>query len=98
MSRFSHAVRSGRRRRGAGLGDRARWRDRAPQEPPPDTAASMKPYVETIPGTDLKFEMVPIPGGTFVMGSPASEEQPRQGRRARSTPSRSRRSGWANTK
>lgn len=33
----------------------------------------MKPYVETIPGTDVKFEMVPIPGGTFKMGSPANE-------------------------
>ncbi len=29
----------------------------------------MKPYTETIPGTDIKFDMVPIPGGTFVMGS-----------------------------
>ena len=35
--------------------------------------AEMKAYVETIPGTDLKFDMVPIPGGTFVMGSPADE-------------------------
>ena len=43
------------------------------QEPPPDSAASMKPYVETIPGTEVKFEMVPIPGGTFVMGRPPSE-------------------------
>jgi formylglycine-generating enzyme required for sulfatase activity len=33
----------------------------------------MKTYVETIPGTDVKFELVPIPGGTFVMGSPAGE-------------------------
>ncbi len=33
----------------------------------------MKPYTETIPGTDAKFEMVPIPGGTFTMGSPAGE-------------------------
>jgi formylglycine-generating enzyme required for sulfatase activity len=33
----------------------------------------MKPYSETIPGTDLKFEMLPIPGGTFTMGSPATE-------------------------
>ena len=35
--------------------------------------AEMKPYTETIPGTEVKFEMVPAPGGTFVMGSPASE-------------------------
>lgn len=33
----------------------------------------MKPYVETIPGTNVKFEMVPIPGGTFTMGSPPGE-------------------------
>src|ERR1044071_2830542 len=33
----------------------------------------MKSYVETIPGANVKFEMVPIPGGTFTMGSPATE-------------------------
>lgn len=33
----------------------------------------MKSYVETIPGTELKFELVPIPGGEFMMGSPDSE-------------------------
>ena len=33
-----------------------------------------KPYVETIPGTDITFKMVPIPGGTFTMGSPESEK------------------------
>jgi formylglycine-generating enzyme required for sulfatase activity len=35
--------------------------------------ASMKRYTESIPGTEVKFEMVPIPGGSFVMGSPAGE-------------------------
>ncbi len=34
----------------------------------------MVPYTDTIPGTDVTFEMVPIPGGTFTMGSPESEE------------------------
>jgi formylglycine-generating enzyme required for sulfatase activity len=34
----------------------------------------MVPYTVTIPGTDVHFEMVPIPGGTFTMGSPDSEE------------------------
>jgi formylglycine-generating enzyme required for sulfatase activity len=29
--------------------------------------------VETIPGTNVRFDMVAIPGGTFVMGSPARE-------------------------
>ena len=35
--------------------------------------ADFKPYTETIPGTELKIEMVPIPGGTFTMGSPDAE-------------------------
>ena len=30
-------------------------------------------YTERIPGTDLEFEMVAVPGGTFLMGSPVSE-------------------------
>jgi formylglycine-generating enzyme required for sulfatase activity len=34
----------------------------------------MKPYTEVIPDTDIKFDMVPIPGGTFTIGSPADEE------------------------
>ena len=34
----------------------------------------MVPYKTTIPGTDTEFEMVPVPGGTFTMGSPADEE------------------------
>jgi formylglycine-generating enzyme required for sulfatase activity len=33
----------------------------------------MKPYAEQIPGMDVKFDMVPIPGGTFAMGSPEGE-------------------------
>jgi formylglycine-generating enzyme required for sulfatase activity len=33
----------------------------------------MKPYTETIPGSDVEFDMVPIRGGTFVMGSPDDE-------------------------
>lgn len=47
----------------------------AAQEPvSPGTAADMKPYTETIPGTSVKFDMVPIPGGVFTMGSPEDEE------------------------
>jgi formylglycine-generating enzyme required for sulfatase activity len=34
----------------------------------------MVPYTTTIPGTDVEFEMIPIAGGTFTMGSPESEE------------------------
>lgn len=33
----------------------------------------MIPYQETIPGTDITFEMVPVPAGKFLLGSPASE-------------------------
>ena len=37
------------------------------------TEAEMKPYTERIHDTEVKFEMLPIPGGEFVMGSPESE-------------------------
>ena len=33
----------------------------------------MKTYTETIPGTDIKFELVPIPAGNFLMGAPSGE-------------------------
>jgi formylglycine-generating enzyme required for sulfatase activity len=33
----------------------------------------MVPYVEKIPGTDVTFEMIPVPGGEYLMGSPAGE-------------------------
>jgi formylglycine-generating enzyme required for sulfatase activity len=36
--------------------------------------AEMKPYTEEIPGTTVKFGMVPIPGGKFTMGSPKEEK------------------------
>jgi formylglycine-generating enzyme required for sulfatase activity len=35
----------------------------------------MKPYTEIIPGTSVKFEMMPIAGGTFTMGTPADESK-----------------------
>ena len=38
------------------------------------TAAEMKAYTEAVPDCDISFEMVPIPGGKFTMGSPESEE------------------------
>ncbi|MEX2632933.1 MAG: formylglycine-generating enzyme family protein [Balneolales bacterium] len=31
------------------------------------------PYTQNIPGTNVSIEMVPIPGGTFLMGSPETE-------------------------
>ena len=36
-------------------------------------AGYMVPYTQTIPGSEITFEMVPIPGGVFTMGSPDSE-------------------------
>ena len=37
-------------------------------------ASEMKPYTNTIPGTQVTYAMVPIPGGEFVMGSPDTEK------------------------
>ena len=42
----------------------------------------MVPYSAKIPGTTVVYEMVPIPGGTFVMGSPTTEK----GRKANEGP------------
>jgi len=36
-------------------------------------AATPATYTETVPGTKVSFEMVGIPGGVFVMGSPNGE-------------------------
>ncbi|QDS95845.1 Serine/threonine-protein kinase pkn1 [Roseimaritima multifibrata] len=33
----------------------------------------MVPYTTRIPGSDVTFEMVPIPGGTYMLGSPESD-------------------------
>ncbi len=33
----------------------------------------MVPYTFKIPGTEIEFTMIPIPGGKFLMGSPESE-------------------------
>lgn len=50
-------------------------------EAPPASVRSVKtekgymiPYSATIPGTTVKFDMVPIPGGTVRLGSPAGEK------------------------
>ncbi len=52
--------------------------ERSPANPVPDAEAKdeagMKPYTEAIPGTGLTFDMVPIKGGKFLMGSPESED------------------------
>lgn len=36
-------------------------------------ASQMRPYTESIPGSDVSFEMVPIRAGDFRIGSPADE-------------------------
>ena len=33
----------------------------------------MVPYTITIPGSEVGFQMIPVPGGEFLMGSPKSE-------------------------
>ncbi|HEX8310569.1 MAG TPA: SUMF1/EgtB/PvdO family nonheme iron enzyme [Chthoniobacteraceae bacterium] len=33
----------------------------------------VQPYTDTLPGTDVTFDLVPIPGGKFSMGSPETE-------------------------
>ncbi len=35
--------------------------------------ADMKPYKTIIPNTDVAFQMTPVPGGEFTMGTPDSE-------------------------
>ena len=53
----------------------------APVENPAADARSekdMKPYAENIPGTDVTFEMVPIPGGAFKLGSSDDEDGRRE--------------------
>jgi formylglycine-generating enzyme required for sulfatase activity len=39
------------------------------------TPSDMKPYTEVIANGDVTFEMLPIPGGKFTMGSPESEAE-----------------------
>jgi formylglycine-generating enzyme required for sulfatase activity len=36
--------------------------------------ADFKAYEEKLPGTDVSFKMMPIPGGTVTLGSPATEK------------------------
>lgn len=63
----------------AALAPVALWAEDKPAATPEKSTAEakseqeMKPYTERIPGSDAKFDMVPIPGGEFVIGSPDSE-------------------------
>jgi formylglycine-generating enzyme required for sulfatase activity len=40
----------------------------------PVFSQGLKPYEESLPGSSIKFRMVPIPAGTFTIGSPATEK------------------------
>ncbi len=42
--------------------------------PPPRVSAAHPNYTETIPGSTVRFDMVAIPAGTFIMGSPDREQ------------------------
>ena len=50
---------------------------RSPANPLPEAEAEdeagMKPYTEVVAGADVEFDMVPIPGGKFLLGSPEAE-------------------------
>lgn len=45
----------------------------SPKDAEAKSEKEMKAYKQTIPGTEVSYEMVPIPGGEFLMGSPDSE-------------------------
>ncbi len=47
--------------------------DQDPKQDPKAPSPDFQPYRATVPGTDVGFDMVPIRGGTFVMGSPEGE-------------------------
>lgn len=38
-----------------------------------NSSAAFQPYEETIPGSTVKYNMVPIPGGSFTMGSSSGQ-------------------------
>ena len=48
------------------------------QKKMPRTEAEMKPYKSTIPKTGVDYEMVPIPGGRYRMGSPPQRRKSRE--------------------
>jgi formylglycine-generating enzyme required for sulfatase activity len=39
-----------------------------------DANKEFKPYKQSIPGSSYEMAMVPIPAGSFLMGSPATEK------------------------
>ncbi len=75
--------RAGRRGWRARAGERDLPADR--HHPAAGNEKGMQPYTTTIAGTDVTFDMVPIPGGKFKMGSPDNEagRKPDEGPHAR---------------
>jgi formylglycine-generating enzyme required for sulfatase activity len=64
-----------------GLGAAALPAHAAPASAAPSVAAPLATgagaraaFTQTIPGSTISFDMVPLPGGTFTMGSPAREK------------------------
>jgi formylglycine-generating enzyme required for sulfatase activity len=53
----------------------------APAAPKPQASGDFQGYTETIPGSSVTFDLVPIQGGTYAMGSPDGEagRQPIEG-------------------
>ena len=51
------------------------WSDKKPAEGPAVEVDGryMIPYVERLPGKEVSFVMIPVPGGEFLLGSPKSE-------------------------
>jgi formylglycine-generating enzyme required for sulfatase activity len=43
-------------------------------EPEAKSDVEMRPYIQKIANTEVQFDMVPIPGGEFLMGSPKDEQ------------------------
>src|SRR5687768_16529970 len=59
----------------ADAGDTPGWSDTKPDSGPSVEIDGkfMIPYVETLPGKEVSFVMIPVPGGKFLMGSPKDE-------------------------
>ncbi len=48
--------------------------DRIAKSPAPAAQADMQPYSTVIPGSEVSYDMLVIPGGKFKMGSPDTEK------------------------
>jgi formylglycine-generating enzyme required for sulfatase activity len=57
----------------AALKSPVQWREVKPRQP----SQALSPYVETIPGTSVKLEMIPIPAGMIVFADPGQPNNKR---------------------